>query len=132
MTEFDKSWDGWQFRTRVEDLADRLVDPLGGVALIETGIDIHPVLHAVADRASEIIRIEHEAFNRMRGINRDFNPRSEAYHQWSGSMLSSHVRGATTRLRELSVVTRSIRVPINAQLMPPDVHRARYEGGSHE
>ena len=127
MSEFDSSWEGWQFITKAEDLVDRLADPLGGVALVETGIDIHPVLHAVAAQASEIIRAEHDAFNKMRGISREFNPRSEAYHQWSGSTLKPYIRGATSKLRELSACARALRAPINEQLMPKDVDSSRFD-----
>lgn len=122
MADFDKSWVGWQFSVTPEAVVDRLADPLGGIALVETGVNIHPTLHAVSDQASVIIRKEFEERNKERSPKPDFNPRSEAYHHWSGSSLSPYIRGATSRLRELCVVAREIRKPINDQLRPNNVY----------
>lgn len=128
MAEFDRSWPGWQFSTRPEDVVERLADPLGGIALVETGVNIHPTLHAVAEQSSDIIRKDHEARNAKHGLKHPFNERSEAFYGWGGTELRPHVRGATPRLKELTVVTKEIRKPIEEQLMPPGGNLDRLGG----
>lgn len=56
MGEFSKSWEGWQLLAKPDQALDRVMDPNGGVVLLETGIDAHTVINQVAERVDDFIR----------------------------------------------------------------------------
>lgn len=55
MTEFDSSWPGWELLTQKDALLERISEPLGGLALVETGVDAHQLIDFVAAHADSAI-----------------------------------------------------------------------------
>jgi hypothetical protein len=47
MTEFDATWPGWRLMTEADNVLERIADPLGGLALVETGVDVGGVLQTI-------------------------------------------------------------------------------------
>lgn len=47
MSEFDGSWPGWQLKVEASNALERFAEPLGGLALVETGVDTRSALHSI-------------------------------------------------------------------------------------
>lgn len=124
MTDFSKSWEGWQLKTDLADIEERMLDPEEGIVLVESGIDIHPLLQQVAAGVQQFIA--QDFANKQKGLKKSrqltFNPRSEADWSWYlESGLEQHIPGAKEVMSEVQQVTRELKKPIEARL-EPDPH----------
>lgn len=54
MTEFGSEWGGWQYKTSVDTVVEKMADPMGGLVLVETGISIRPLLDEIEARINDI------------------------------------------------------------------------------
>ena len=98
-----------------------MLDPYEGIVLIETGVDIHPLLHQIANSAQKIIAHDYKrrqsAFDESRRV--PFNPRSEAVWTWYlGSGLEEYIPGAKEVMTEVQGLTCELKRPVEAKLKP--------------
>jgi hypothetical protein len=55
MSEFDNSWPGWQLKTEPNHVLERIADPLGGLILVETGVDAGGVISTIGKNVDELV-----------------------------------------------------------------------------
>ncbi len=109
MSEFDESWPVWSLKTEADSAVERIIDPVGGIAPIDTGFDVSGLMTSMDERIDKLLE---GLGNSERSVYMTYSDK------WSDEALRKLLADQLDSLSELFGISREVLAPVEEVLEP--------------